>query len=419
MKHVLGMTLGGLAFLTMACAAEQPPAPLPTPKASAPRVSPAPPATRTLTTLATRAPIAPGAPITLTVWTTEEWAIGATPAGRVLQDHLDAFRKTSPDISATFVLKKPTGKGGLLDALKTTHELVPARLPDLVTLDLKELAIAADAQLIQPLSDSSAPELQDHLFPFALERARVNGAWVGVPFSADAQQLAATTTPPRNWDEFTRQKGAFLAPWGGDDAFLAQYVALGAATGEALDVSAAAQALGFLKRGRDLQIIPDSAINTLTSDEAWSGLVNGHVAMAQVWATRAMNERAKVPLARAASIPTRDARIVALANGWAFAIVTDDPARRNAAARWIAWLVEKERLGAWMRAAQRLPATRNALAAAVDSPERGAFLQNLLENATLASLTPTQSQALRLAVTAIWKGQLTPEEAARNYLATK
>ena len=122
-----------------------------------------------------------------------------------------------------------------------------------------------------------------------------------------------------------------------------------------------------------------------------------------------------------ASVPTRDGKIATIATGWAFAITSADPARQAASARFIQWLVQGERLAPWLRAARRLPASRNAMALVVDPPEYAAFLRDVLERA--AHLPPASSSAKpaeqwRAAVAAVWKGQMTPEEAARTTTAS-
>lgn len=408
-----------LGIILTACAAENSASPTPTPAfANAPRPIQSPSATIFPPTL-TRSQIDSSNPITLTLWLSEEWAPNATPAGRVLQEQLNGWKKNNPTLGVNIVLKKNSGKGGLLDFLATTRDIAPARAPDLITLDFSDLALAADARLIQPLDGWLAPSIENELFPFALRATRVENQWMGATFVADVQHLISTAPPPRTWDEFTRQKNAWLLPLASDDAFLLQYLALGASPKPNLDVNASALVLGFFKRARDLGLLPDAAINLKSSDDGWSAFANGQIAMAQVSATRYLSERAQTRAAQTSAIPTRDGNITTLATGWTFAIVTDDPARRAASARLIEWLMQKERLAQWLRAAQRIPATRSALPLAVDPPEYAAFLQTVMERATVAALSPQQSESVRAAISAVWKGQATPEQAARNLIAAK
>ncbi len=356
---------------------------------------------------------APAAPVTLTLWTIEEWTSPSTPAGRIWQEQQNAFRTSQPEIALNVALKKPAGKGGLYDFLATTFDIVPARLPDIIMLDFAELAFAADARLIPPLGENLAA-LPTDLFPFALQGARVKDQTYGVPFSADVQHGIALTAAPRTWDEFLRQKSPLIAPVGGDDAFVLQYLGVGAAfDNDGIDVNAAAQVLDFFKRARDAGLLPDSTLAMKTEDESSSAFFNAQAGLAHISAARFMNERAKLPAARFAALPTRDGRLAARASGWAIAIVTTDPARRRAAARWIEFVMQKDRLSAWMRAAQRVPTTRGALELAIEPPDYSAFLRNLLERASVVHLSPKQADAWRAAMSAVLRGQSTPTDAAR------
>jgi ABC-type glycerol-3-phosphate transport system substrate-binding protein len=374
----------------------------------------------------TRTPIASTGPITLTLWTTEALAPGTTSAGRILRNQFDAFSAANTDIHIDVVLKKPSGKGGLLDFLTTTRAVVPARLPDLVTLDLSEVPLAAEAGILQPLDGWMPAELNADFFPFASKAARYRNQWMAVPFVANVEHLvynkAIIRQVPRTWDDFTKQKASLLLPLGGDDAFLLQYFALGVSLSDAsnqtaIDVNATAQVLGFFKRARDLGLIPDTALSLKTVEEVWSGFAAGQVAMAQIPASRYLTERGKLPNALYAHVPTREGKPATIATGWAFVIVTNDPARQSAAARFIQWIIQGERLAPWLRAAHLLPASRAALVLAVDPPEYASFLRDELEHASPlppASSYSKQSDAWRAAIVAVWKGQTTPQEAARN-----
>jgi hypothetical protein len=54
--------------------------------------------------------------------------------------------------------------------LLTTNAVVPAQLPDFVTLDLAEVPLAADAGILQPLDLWLPGDLENDFFPFALTK---------------------------------------------------------------------------------------------------------------------------------------------------------------------------------------------------------------------------------------------------------
>lgn len=410
------------------------PVPTPTPTAPTPTLSPTPvPATPsptpTATLFPTRTPIATTSAITLTLWTIEDLAPSATPAGRILKNQFDAFTAINPNIRLEVVLKKPYGKGGMLDFLLTTHAVIPSQLPDFVVLDIAEVPLAAEVGVLQPLDAWLPNDLKNDFFPFAFRAAHYQNQWIAFPFVADAQHLVYNKTTikrtPLTWDECLRQKTTLLVPLGGDDAFILQHLAL-AATGDGFvplptDVNTSAQILTFFKRARDQNLIPETAINLKSVEETWAPFAAGQVALAQVSATRYLNERDKLPNAGYAAVPTRDGKVATVTSGWAFALVTTDPARQAAAARLIQWLTQGERWAPYLRAAKRLPAMRSTTALAVEPPEYAAFLRETLERgAYWAAAAPRQTKAAtawRAALGAVLKGTSTPEEAARAIAA--
>ncbi len=375
-----------------------------------------------------RTPITSTGAITLTLWSTEDLAPGTTAAGRMLRNQFDAFTAANPNIHIDSVLKKPYGKGGVLDFLTTTSAVVPDQLPDLAALDLAEVPPATSAGILQPLDSLLSANLKSDFFPFASQAAQVQGKWVAVPFTADIEHLvyskAVVRKAPQTWDDLLKQKNTLLLPVGGDNAFLTQYLALAPLFDSnnqlALDVNAASQVLNFFKRTRDLNLMPDTAIGLKSSDEAWSIFAAGKTTMTVVSASRYLTDRDKVPDALYAPVPTRDGKIATIATGWAFVIVTNDPARQVAAARFIQWLVQGEHLAPWLRAAHRLPASRSTMILSVDLIDYGIFLRDEMERAVFLPPSPAYGRAAdawRAAIAAVWKGQTTPEEAARGMVS--
>lgn len=419
----------GLSACVAATPFATPSVPTPTPGTSLP-TAPSPVASPVLMReMPTRTPLAMTSVITLTLWTTEDLAPSATPAGSVLKNQFDAFTALNPNIHIEVVLKKPYGKGGLLDFLLTTSAVVPSQLPDLVTLDVAEVPVAAQAHLLQSLDVWLPSHLKNDFFPLAFRAAHYQNRWVALPFTLDAQHLVYNKTaikkPPATWDEYLKQKMPLLVPLAGDDAFVLQYLAL-TTTGDGYvpmptDAASIAQVLAFFKRARDLNVLSETAINTKSGEDAWTPFATGQVMMAQVSATRYLSERDKVPQAAFAWVPTRDGKPATVASGWAFAVVTTDPLRQAAATRFIQWLVQGERLAPWLRAAKRLPATRTTMPLVIEPPEYATFLRETLEHSAYwAAAMPRETkaaQAWRAAIVAVWKGTATPEDAARSIVA--
>jgi ABC-type glycerol-3-phosphate transport system substrate-binding protein len=365
----------------------------------------------------------------LTLWTTEDLSPGSTTAARVLlHNQFDAFSAANSNIHIAPVLKKPYGTGGLLDFLTTTSAVAPDELPDLAALDISEVPQAASEGVLQPLDALLPADLANDLFPFASQAAHYRGKWIAVPFTADVEHLVYSRTtvkrPPQTWDDVVKLKSPLLLPLGGDDAFLAQYLAIAplfdANQQLTIDVDAAGQVLTFVKRAHDLGLLQDGSIDFTTPDDAWPTFLAGKVGMTQAFASRYEQDRSQVPDSEYAALPTRDGNSATVATGWAFVIVTNDPARQSAAARFIQWLVQGEHLAPWLRSAHRLPAGRSAVVLAVEPFDYGVFLQDQLEHAVYippSSAFNRASVAWRDAVAAVWRGQTTPEEGARSIAA--
>ncbi|MDE3089968.1 MAG: extracellular solute-binding protein [Chloroflexota bacterium] len=425
------IVLTAVAWTAAACALT---APTPVPSASPPAVAEtvavvptnaAPIATRVPPT---RLPITDTNAITLTLWTAEDLAPGTTAAGSLLRNQFDAFTAANPNIHIDATLKKPYGKGGLLDFLTTTSLVVPDQLPDIAALDISEVPPAASAGILQPLDALLSPEVKGDLFPFAYQAANYQGKWVAVPFSADIEHLVydkrAVKKAPSTWDELYKQKASLLLPIGGDNVFLLQYLALAPLYDSnnqmTVDPNAAAQVLSFFKRVHDQSLIPDTAIGLKSAEEAWPIFASGKVTMTQALASRYLTNRDKLPDAGYAAVPTRDGKAVTIASGWAYGIVTRDPIRQAAAARFIQWIVQGGHLAPWLRIAHRLPASRATLILAADPVEYAAFLRDELEHAVYLPPNAAYAKAAdawRAAILAVWKDQATPEEAARSIAA--
>jgi ABC-type glycerol-3-phosphate transport system substrate-binding protein len=187
------------------------------------------------------------------------------------------------------------------------------------------------------------------------------------------------------------------------------------------DAMATTQVLNFFKRARDQNLLPENAISLKTADEVWSSFAAGQAPLAQVSASRYLADRDKIPNTQFALVPTRDGKTATLASGWAFAVITNDPARQAAIARFVPWFIQGERLAPWLRAAHHLPTSRATIPLAVEPAEYAAFLREAMERATFVSLASPRNAkvatAWRAAIAAVWKGQLTPEDAARSIAA--
>jgi len=392
--------------------------------------------TVTETETPTTTPITPTFPTvppvtTLTLWTAEPFSPAQGDAsGQILGQQIEAFAAAHPDVVVEYVLKKPYGKGGILNFLLTTSEAVPTAMPDLVAIDTIELKEAAQAGLLQPLDELISAELQEDLFPFAQQAGRFEGQLVGLQFETDIEHLIYNTNklekPPLTWTEVLTDKVSYVFPAGGreglvNDAFIIQYLALGGQlvdeTGRpALNAELVTQVLQFYRDGYKMGVIPPSVLEFKTLDDCWPVYLSAEVAMSHVSSGRYLADRKLLMYTRFASIPTRDGKVTTLSQGWAWAIVTSDPARQALAVQLIEWLMEPENSVQWNLAAGHLPTRRAAFEVLGTEDSYYPFLSRQLEGARprLAGVVYSEvSRVLQQGVEKVMTGQATPQEAAK------
>jgi multiple sugar transport system substrate-binding protein len=392
--------------------------------------------TETVTEEPITTPITPTLPtvppvITLTLWTAEPFSPAqADASGQILGQQIEAFSAAHPDVVVEYVLKKPYGKGGILNFLLTTSEAVPAAMPDLVAMDTIELKEAAQAGLLQPLDELISAELQEDLFPFAQQVGRFEDQLVGLQFETDIEHLIYNTNklvePPLTWTDVLTEGVSYVFPAGGreglvNDAFIIQYLALGGQlvdeTGQpALNAELVTQVLQFYKDAYEMGVIPSSVLEFKTLDDCWPVYLSAEVAMTNVSSRRYLADRDLLMYTRFASIPTRDGNVTTLSQGWAWAIVTSDPTRQALAAQLIEWLMEPENSVEWNLAAGHLPTRKAAFEVLGTEDSYYPFLSKQLEGARprMAGVVYSEvSRVLQQGVEKVMTGQATPQEAAK------
>lgn len=377
----------------------------------------------------------PSAGITLTWWTPESFSPAANGlSGELLAGQIADFVVAYPDIGVRPVLKAPYGKGGILDFLRTARAAAPGVLPDLVTIDTTELPAAVQYGLLQPLDNLLSSELRDDLFPFAVSVGQFGRQWLAVQFQADLEHLVYRTAelprPPSTWAELLAGKARYIFPAAGregvvNDATLIQYLSAGGKVDPTthqltLEEQPLRELLNFYRQGRLRKVIPAQVLTLDSIEACWAAYLSGTEAtMSNALASRYLAERALLRDTGFAPLPSRDGRVATVTRGWALAIVTTDPARQKAAARFIEWLLLPEHNAAWTQAAGRLPARRSALAVWGTEDDYYIFLRWQLESAAFrpggSSYMDTGTR-LQRAVSDVLAGQATPDEAVKKAL---
>jgi multiple sugar transport system substrate-binding protein len=378
-------------------------------------------------------PATPSAPtvLTITLWTTETFSpTQAITSGQVLAAEAASFEELHPDVRLQFVLKKPYGKGGILDFLVTTGAVAPDLLPDLVLIDVDELGAAVQAGLVQPLDDLVPADLVADLYPFARTAAIFDGRLYALQFWADLDHLVYNTgkitIPPRSWPGVLSNPGPYIFPAGGqaglvNDAFWVQYLAVqgspagGSPEGPFLEEPPLVAVLQFYQDGVSQGIMPATIVDYHTTDDCWRDYVAGKAAMTQVSAHRYLLDRDQLQSSAVAGIPAINGPASAIGRGWALALVASDPAHQVAAVDLMVQLLAPEVTAAWTRASRYLPTRQSALASWDEADSYTRFIEQQLQVARPRPVVPNYAQvsaALQTAVEAVLDGAASPEEAA-------
>jgi sn-glycerol 3-phosphate transport system substrate-binding protein len=367
--------------------------------------------------------------IALTIWGPEQFAPGEANAGAsVLQAQYQAFMHDNPSITIDYVRKADYGEAGVQHFLVAANYAAPATLPDIAIVDAFELEPLVQAGLPQPLQELIAHEVTADLFPFAQQACSFDGDLVALQFEADIEHLAYYTkgpgVPPATWADLFEDSVTYIFPAAGDgglvnDSFLIQYMAQGGelvdAEGKpALDESAIRQVLRLYKAGLDYNIISPKVLDIADLEECWEAYIEGNITMAHITSWRYLTSRARLQDTTFAPLPTGDGEPATMSRGWAFVIVTADPQRQAAAARFIKWLMSPQNLAEWSLATNHLPTLRSALPLVAWPRSYTDFLETQLESAFFRPSTPEFAriaQALQRAVQDVLTGERSPREA--------
>jgi len=369
--------------------------------------------------------------VSLTVWTTEAFSpTMAITSGQILAQEVAAFEADHPELEVSFVLKKPYGKGGMLDYLLTTAAVAPDLLPDLAFLDVDDLPAAVQGGVVQPLDDLLAPELAADLYSFARQGATFDDRLMGLQFQADLDHLVYNTgemaVPPRSWPGVLSNPGPYIFPAGGqgglvNDDFLIQYLAvrpwptLAGPGEEFLDQESLAAALQFYHDGVAQGVFPAEIVEYHDNEACWNDYLAGSAALTHVSASRYLADRAQLQSSAVAPIPGISGATSAIGRGWALVLVTSDPARKALAVDLMARLMDPQTNAAWNQAAGTLPTRQSVLAASDTLDSYARFVHQQLLAAQPRPRLPNYAHVaadLQDAVYAVVTGTQSPEAAA-------
>ena len=335
-----------------------------------------------------------------------------------------------------FLLKKPYGRGGILDYLLVTSPVVPELLPDLAIIDVDELQAAVQAGVLQPLDNQVSPELVADLYPFAREAGRFDGQLWGLQYRAELNHLVYNTgkltVPPRSWPGVLSNPGTYAFPAGGqgglvNDSFWVQYLAVRPWPLESdpdapfLDLDSLTAVLQYYEDGMSPGAFAPEILDYQSADDCWAAYVAGEADLADVSARHYLLEGDALPSASVAPIPAISGAGPPITRGWALVLVAAEPERQLLAVELMERLMAAETNANWNRAAGYLPTRQAATLASIEAAEDSeafSYLRFIDQQLQAGRPQPRLSNyaqvagALQEAVEEIISGAATPEEAA-------
>ncbi|MCA9918453.1 MAG: extracellular solute-binding protein [Anaerolineales bacterium] len=339
---------------------------------------------------------------TLRVWLPPEIALATDEGAAVLNAQLAAYRSNHPYLDLIVEQKGVGGQSGILNYLRTGRAVAPDILPDLIAIPTDQLSLALSEELIYPLGNLVDTSLLEDLYPSALNLVLKDNQLGGYPFVLTGlthltyNSETVTNTIPNRWEPFIAQPNSFVFPangLAGGTLGLQFYLAAGGTlTNEAgqvaLQVEPLATALQQLFIAENDGFILDQSSNYSTFQESWQLFQAGTANVALTNSEQYLRLRDANGAYQVTAVPGLDRSLNPLVTGWAWAISTSDPTRRELAAELLNTLIDSNNLGDWCYASKYLPSRQAALAF---WPEDDAYLPFASDQLSRASAMPVSS----------------------------
>ncbi|MCK6630231.1 MAG: extracellular solute-binding protein [Anaerolineae bacterium] len=387
--------------------------------------------TLVITPLITATPTPENEGLTLTFWTVEAISPQA-PAelGTFMAGSLRTFEANNPDLKVKVLLKKPSGKGGILDFLRTAREAAPTILPDVAIMNATDLTQAQADGLLQTLDNRLDRSIVQDLLPAARKMGTVDERLVGVPLSLEMEHTiyntATFTTTPILWSDVLSSNTRYLFPAKGtnglvNDATLAQYFsAEGSFHNDQgtlqIDDRVLRRVLTFYQQALEIGIIDSTILDAATSEELWPIYLEDQEGLAQISVRQYLTDREALTNSTftALPVPDKDSTPVTISHGWALVLITDDLERQRAALRLIEWFLSTSNNATWNSINKSIPSRDTAFQQLAGNDPYWAFLTEQLNTAQPQPGFAGYDQLGRIfqqAVEQVLRGEATPQEA--------
>ncbi|MCB0209656.1 MAG: extracellular solute-binding protein [Anaerolineae bacterium] len=327
--------------------------------------------------VATSLPLSEEQPITLTFWTVEPISyLAEEEIGRFVDDNLRQFERENTNVSVELFVKKATGKGGVLDFLRTAGDVAPDVLPDVAIISVADLDQAYIDGVIHPLNGKLDRSIVQDLLPAARRMGTVEEALVGVPMGLEMEHALYNTLiftgTPILWTDILSSNIRYLFPAKGNngvvnDATLSQYYSAGGTFQDEegkpkIDETTLRNVLTFYEQARERGIIDASLLEASTTEDILPFYLEVRAGLAQVSVDQYLTERESLFNSDFAPIPIPNATAtpVSVMHGWLFVLTTDDVNRQVAALKLIEKFLSTDNNVRWNTINKSIPTRDSA-----------------------------------------------------------
>jgi ABC-type glycerol-3-phosphate transport system substrate-binding protein len=352
-------------------------------------------------------------------------------AGSFVASSLRLFERTNSDIEVNLHIKKPSGKGGVMDFLRTAKEVAPSVMPDVVVMNATDLNQAYADNLVQPLDGRLDRSIVQDLLPASRRIGTVDDRLVGVPLGIEIEHTVYNTLTftdtPMLWSDVLSKNTIYLFPAKGvnglvNDVTLSQYFSAGGSLVDAegmptIDDGVLRDVFGFYEQARELGIIDSSILEAAASEDLWPVYLEGRAGLAQISVRQYLMDRDLLNSTSFAPLPIQDREKtpVTMMHGWVLVLVTSDVGRQDAALRLMESFLATGNNAAWNRINKSIPSRDTAYQQlAGDDP----YWEFLTEQLNSARPEPRFSgydrigRIIQQTLEQVIRGEATAEEAA-------
>jgi multiple sugar transport system substrate-binding protein len=362
--------------------------------------------------------------ITLTLWIPEKFT---SPDGAFSQQ-VASFEADHADIVVELFPKRMSGQASTVNFLKSTQPVAPSVLPDIVILSTDELPMAWRGKLIQPLDGLLDRTIVQDLLPIAQQLVTIDENMVAVSFEFGLEHAVYNTgkvfTTPVTWASVVSQTTNYQFPADGqngllNDSLLIQYLSTGAVLVSdegkpVIDEPALRNLLTYYQTLVTGDITDPRIVDSAYAKKLWDDYLAGLINITHVSSYRYLSDRRLLASTAVSPIPAQAGNTTTIGRGWAFALVTSDPIRQNAALKFIESFMQTEENAAWAVHSAAIPTRQSAFDQVAGDDPYWQFLRSYLETAQPPPSFAGYDQLSRIlfvAIKQVISGEATPDEA--------